>query len=160
MDVFYKFIPNCTSLEPAAIIDQKLCSLPFPEVMSSQEIIEVGKICSESTATLWSYGYGTAPKKFERLPINKIAELSFSESYNNILIALESFEAYIWQPDSHEYFVIFGLVKNITKIVSGNILTYSFSEYVNEKYFQNKRAGAMKEIQKKYTISLNEVDRH
>ncbi len=152
MDNFAKFIPTKTELDANEVVNESFSSMPFPEVISVSEVIQLGRAIGQRAGTLWSYQYGEAPQKFENRPLDEIASLSFSEGPYNLLIEFGDAEVYIWQPSDHEFFVIFGS-PGIDKLVTeSGIFDYKFSDYAREDFFQGNCSENLKEIEKKYTI--------
>lgn len=153
IDLFAEFVPDSTSLSAEAVRRAGFGAAPFPEVAGDDEILRVGECVRAVSATLWAYEHGRPAECFQQLSLSDAARLCFEKGHSHTLLSFDDRDLLIWQPDDHEYFVIFGNRQMLDAVSRSGIFTYSFDEYKNEPFFAGKRADFLHAVGERYTIT-------
>ncbi|PCJ10557.1 MAG: hypothetical protein COB16_00670 [Rhodobacteraceae bacterium] len=152
MATFDKFISNCRELNELAIRSEGFSAVPFPELLTSEELIRLSKLVADVQGELWSFEYGKRPKKFCILLDEKGGQVLWRESYKNTLFKFSKFDLFIWSPEEHEYFVIFGETKFVDLANNLEIFPYSFGDYLDEESFSNKKLEYLANLRSRFSI--------
>lgn len=149
---FHEVILRNSELNPDFIVRRKMKSTILPELPGANDIEKIGALLKESQFEAWTFGYGAAESHVRSRSIDVINSLFAKNIFNNNLILFSGSNLFLWAPQDHEYFVIFGDLRAVKKTLDSGIFDYDFSEYVQDPDLGEKTKQFLLEMQRKYTI--------
>ena len=151
MAIFEKYITNCTALDQGAIAEAGMKSFVVPELPSIGELKMMASVISASTVTGWAYEYGQAPHEPFVTEIDQIDNFYSKNSSINVFLCFGDSSLFVWCPENHEYFVVFGVKRFVETVRNSNIFEYDFDDYINDYPYEGARESLV-EISKRYNI--------
>ena len=96
------------------------------------------------------YEFGRNPELRHPLSLDEACKLMDDNYHLNIIAEISPNEIYFWQPDHHEFSVIYGSKSLIAQIKVSGIFDYSFEDYKSEEFFSDKSKENLAAYERKY----------
>lgn len=146
------FITNDTALDPTAIRSRGFAARVFPEFPSEEEITLVANRLAADEIEFWAYEFGQPARNFAPQPVGLMLDALFENSPYNLLIHFCGHDLFVWAPEDHEYFVVFGDPIRVGAVARREIFPYGFPDYLTDENLSQPTVKHLREVAATYTF--------
>lgn len=142
---------DCT-LDSRLIRSRNFAARVFPEFPSEEEIALVAKRISAAEIDFYACECGQPLRYFGSQPVGLMLDALFENAPYSLLIGFSGHNLWIWTPEDHEYFVVFGEVGMVEVIEGSDIFSFSFAEYLASGVLSQTTVTNLRGMASHYTI--------
>jgi hypothetical protein len=146
------FIGKDCTLDHQAIRNRNFAARIYPEFPSEEEIALVAARIGSNEIDFAAYEFGQPPRHFAPQPVGLVLDALFENSPYGLLIHFSAHDLWIWAPEDHEYFVVFGDTNLVQAIERSDIFSYSFAEYLGSGVLSQATVTHLRGVASNYTI--------
>ncbi|WP_286172392.1 hypothetical protein [Rhizobium sp. UGM030330-04] len=144
-------IEDCT-LDSRLIRSRNFAARVFPEFPSEEEIALVAKRISAAEIDFYACECGQPLRHFGSQPVGPMLDALFENAPYSLLIGFSGHDLWIWTPEDHEYFVVFGNANLVQAIERSDIFSYSFADYLGSGALSQATVAHLRGMASNYTI--------
>ncbi len=146
------FIGKDCTLDHLAIRNRNFAARIYSEFPSEREIALVAARIDSDEIDFAAYEFGQPPRYFAPQPVGLVLYALFENSPYSLLIHFSGHNIWVWAPEDHEYFVVFGDGDLVQAIERSGIFSYSFAEYLGSGFLSEATVTHLRGVASNYTI--------
>ena len=146
------FITKETALDREYIRALGFAARVFAEFPSEEEILLIADRIGAREIQFWAFEFGQLPKHFAPQPVGLMLAALYENSPYNLLIEYSGHDLFVWAPEDHEYFVVFGNPSCVVSVEQSDIFPYSFPEYLASGDLSQTTVQHLREVASSFTF--------